>query len=68
MAGNDEERALRATVQLHQVVEELRAFLTAAVAAELQASRASRDNRRGRQVAPAPVLHGRSEVRFRPNA
>jgi hypothetical protein len=38
MAGNDEERALRATAQLQQVVQELRAFLTAALAAELQAS------------------------------
>jgi hypothetical protein len=43
MEANDEERALRETAQLHQVVEELRARLTAVKAAELLATRADTD-------------------------
>jgi len=41
MADNDEETALQATAELHHVVSELRALLTAAVAAQLQVDRAS---------------------------
>jgi hypothetical protein len=46
MASNHEECARRATEQLHDVVEDLRSLLTAAVAAELQARRVGRDTER----------------------
>jgi hypothetical protein len=41
MGDNNEETALRATAQIHQLVEELRLLITAAAAAQLQADRAS---------------------------
>jgi hypothetical protein len=41
MGDKNEETALRATAQIHQVVEELRVLITAAAAAQLQANRAS---------------------------
>ncbi len=43
MGDKNEETALRATAQIHQVVEELRVLITAAAAAQLQANRASWD-------------------------
>jgi hypothetical protein len=43
MGDKNEETALRATAQIHQLVEELRVLITAAAAAQLQANRASWD-------------------------